>query len=658
MTESAVSAGLRRRLSEIERASARLQGVFDADTTHLNETKKLVAEAKARQSLNDEVVQIIESLQQRSLGRSVGVFQNLLSSILQDVLPEEGKVRLLPEYKNNQTSLSIVLEKKPGRFEDILEGNGGAVTNVLSAGLRFAALARTKNRAMLVLDEPDCWLKPTRVPAFLKVIADVSSQGFQTFFVTHHDVSMVEGQVNVVEFSLDEVTNQVKATLQPPIVRDWASPQEKGIRGIELVNFCRHTRTYVPCYPGATAFVGENNLGKSAGMSGALRAVAYGESSEGQINHDADYAQVTYHLEEGYRLVWTRYRDKSPAVVYALYQGDNPTPAKEGRQPSRNKAPDWVIELLGITRVDDLDIQLKSQKAPVFLLDEPGTRQAKLLAIGKESSYHDTFLKRYEELKSRDRETVKHGEATVMRLSFRLKAFDNFAELLDTIAELYFDVDSVLESVEKLVGLLNTINELPVLEAREQLEGLRASLLHKLPSAPTLTDTTYLERLISDFDRNLAWADVVLPVLPATPQLKDTSVLENLIADILHHTMVVEAGELPLLPAVPEIDSVDELLKTGALLASLEKEVALTSGVLNVPEMPAVPEIKDLLALESNAVMLSTLQREHLANEEALALAATALAQATKEYEDFIAEIGGICPLCKGSMTAIHAHTE
>lgn len=656
MAESAVSSALRRRLADIERTSMRLQGVFDADSASLEETSKRVAAAKARQSLNDEVVTVIESLQQRSMGRSVGVFQNLLTSILHDVLPEEGNVRLIPEYKNNQTSLNIVLEKKPGRHEDILEGNGGAVTNVLSTGLRFAALARTKNRAMLVLDEPDCWLKPTRVPAFLKVIADVSKQGFQTFFVTHHDVSMVEGQVNVVEFTLDEVTGHVKATLQPPVVRDWAGPEEKGIRGIELVNFCRHTRTYVPCYPGATAFVGENNLGKSAGMSGALRAVAYGESSESQINHDADFAQVTYFLENNLRLVWTRYRDKSPAVIYRLYEGDCTTPVQEGRQPARGKAPDWVVELLGITRVDDLDIQLKSQKSPVFLLDESGPRQAKLLAIGKESSYHDTFLKRYEELKAQDRETVKSGEAAVMRLSYRLKAFENFPALLDAIAELYFDIDSVLESVEQLVNLLTTIDTLPQLEAKAHMDGLRAALLHELPATPALEDTSHLERLINDMDRHVVWAQAQIPALPAAPAIEDVTELGALIQELTQHQIVVNAGELPTLPAVPELENTDELLKTGVTLANLQKEVARTAAVLDVPPLPAVPQIDDLLELEAQAVSLARLHREHLANEETLALAQSALDKVKAEYDALVEEMGGVCPLCSGSLTSPHTH--
>lgn len=658
MAETAVSSNLRRRLAEIERKSARLQGVYDTDSAHLAAETKKVSQAKARQLLNKEIVHVIESLQKRLLGRSVGVFENLLSSILADVLPEEGRVRLLPEYRNNQTSLDIVLEKKTGKFEDILDGNGGAVTNVLSAGLRFAALARTKNRAMLVLDEPDCWLKPTRVPAFLKVIADVSTQGFQTFIVTHHDMHKVDAKFNVVEFTLDEVTNQVKATLQPPVVRDWVDSSEKGIRGIELVGFCRHTRTYVPCYPGATAFVGENNLGKSAGMTGALRAVAYGESSEAQINHDADFAQVTYFLEDDQRLVWTRYRDKSPAVIYRLYKGTDPNPVKESRQLTRNKAVDWVEELLGITRIDDLDVQLKSQKSPVFLLDESGPRRAKLLAVGKESSYNDTFLKRYEDLKAADRMTVSAGEATVMRLTYRLKAFESFPALLDTIAELYFDIDSVLESVEKLVALLSVLERLPRLEAKEEVDRLQASLLAKLPYVPALTDTTLMERSIRELDRHMVWAEAKIPTLPAVPDIQDLSTLERLIADMHRHQAVLDAGVIPSLPAVPELISTENLLKTGATLASLEKEVARTQFITSVPALPEIPQLNDLLALETQAVTLAKLQREFESTELSLKTAQAEQAAVVAEYEALVEEIGGVCPLCNGSMSTIHTHAE
>src|SRR5690606_17040382 len=204
--------------------------------------------------------------------------------ILNDVLPEEGVIRLLTQYKSNATWLDIALEKN-GNLEDVVDGNGGAVTNVISAGLRFAALTRTPNRRLMVLDEPDCWLMENRVSAFARVISQVSAQTqTQTFFITHKNPAYFEGHVNLVQFYADD-EGKVKASALAPVVQEWTDDETPGIRALELIDFRRHEHTLVPCYPGATAYIGPNNLGKSTAIVSSFKAVAYGESNDTMIRH-------------------------------------------------------------------------------------------------------------------------------------------------------------------------------------------------------------------------------------------------------------------------------------------------------------------------------------------------------------------------------------
>src|SRR5690606_12576908 len=177
-----------------------------------------------------------------------------------------------------------------------------------------------------------------------------------------------------------------------------------------LYNFRKHVNTVIPCFPGATAIVGDNNLGKSTAIVSALKAVAYGESDDSMIHHDAQEAQVIFHLEKGIRIEWVRSRKGARSVVYRVFEGSNPEPIHEGSPKSRNSAPDWIQDLMGVSRVDDLDIQVGNQKLPVFLLNESASRRAQILSLGRESGHLAALMKAYEDLKAQDGVTVKRGE--------------------------------------------------------------------------------------------------------------------------------------------------------------------------------------------------------------------------------------------------------
>src|SRR3546814_1392065 len=49
----------------------------------------------------------------------------------------------------------IYIDKQEGRHEDILDGNGGALTNVVCLGLRAIATAKARKRMFMALDEAD-----------------------------------------------------------------------------------------------------------------------------------------------------------------------------------------------------------------------------------------------------------------------------------------------------------------------------------------------------------------------------------------------------------------------------------------------------------------------------------------------------------------------
>lgn len=653
------SQDLRRRLHMAALRSAKLQGVRKADADSRSRLATEVSEAKARQGLKEEISEIFDALQKRAHERSVGAFERLLSAILRDVLPEEGAVRLIPQFKSNTTWLDVALEKE-GKLEDLVEGNGGAVTNVVCAGLRFAALTRTKNRRLMILDEPDCWLMPERVPAFVRVIAQVSEQTrTQTFFITHHQPAYFEGQVNIVRFSADD-NGKVFAQALAPVLNQWQNTEDPGLRCIELINFRRHEHTVIPCFPGATAFIGPNNLGKSTAINASFKALGYGESDDSMIRHDCDEARIIFHMEKGRRIEWSRSRKRSPVVLYRLFEEGNPEPIIEG-PPKGRQPPDWVVNMLGIQRVDDLDIQLGNQKSPVFLLNETASKRAQILSIGREAGYLKTMMKNYESLKSADQETVKNGEAKIARLDYRLKRLEPLDGVEQTLNDLTVEGDDLFNALERREQMTAVLEKLErSSKAVAQLEK-ECEILAELPEVPQLVDVTPMQRLIGTIETASRRLNVPeLPVLPETPVLADVVTMERLLRTIEVSTRRVNVPELPALPEVPVLKDTASIITTGQLLGKLTRSIAVLEHLPT--DMPGVPALADTAGLAALIVrmtqQITSADQAQLELAKAEVEATTALA----EYEKTKQDLGGECPLCGSSFPheegVAHAHAH
>lgn len=606
------AAALRNRTQALALRVAQLRGRQTADANLRAELIESVGLAKGRMALAPEVASVFEGLQTLAHQRSVGALEELLTAVLEDVLPGEGAIRLLPSYKSNTTHLDIALEKG-GNLEDLVDGNGGAVTNVVCAGLRYAALARTGNRPVMVLDEPDCWLKPERVPAFVQTISQVSDQGgFQTFFITHHDPAFFEGKFNLVRFSA--AADGVTATALSPLVTSWISEDQPGIRSIELINVRRHVHTVVPCFPGATAYIGDNNLGKSTALMAALKIVAYGESDESVIRHGCEEARIILTLEEGNRIEWSRSKKRSPTVVYRHYRGE--TLVTEGAQKTRNQVPEWVQALLGISRVDDLDIQVGNQKTPVFLLNDSAPRRAQILSVGRESGYLPTLMRAYEAQRTSDREAIKAGEAALTRLKLREAYLADLPRIENKLATATALAESVLAELSRREKLIAAIASMSAKERRVAALGQIATLQVQLPPVPALVNTDRLGAAIVKMARYER-----LTAIPA----------------------------VPVAPPIPALTDVRRMRELGVRWARTQARVLALQAVEELRcELPTKPpELRDTARLQQRLQAL-TARFQALTNvsNEANALSA-AVAAAAKDVDATVAELGGLCPICR-----------
>lgn len=604
-------------LDAVRMKSSQLQGKRLTIALQAQDTSEKVSMAKARLECADEVALVFKEMQTRAHARAVNLFERLLTAILNDVLPGQGSICLDMGMKGNQASLDVNLIDSRGNKSDVLNGNGGALTNIVSAGLRFAALSRTANRRFMVLDEPDCWIKPSLVPAFMKVLSDVSIKtATQTIFVSHYPMDSFGPQIARVKLSRD-ANGKIQAVAEEAIMSRWENDTDEGIRSIELINFMAHQHTVIPCFPGATALIGDNNLGKSV-LARAMKAVAYNESSDSQINYQAKDCKIIIHLEDNQKLIWSRNPKRNPVVLYEWFHGD--TLVSKGR-PTNNSVPEFVFELLGIDCVNKLDVQISDQKSPVFLLDEPSTVRAQILTVGNEGAHVKSLIEKYEEQKKEDRHVVKFGELSLGKLTVVLNHTENLDLIDEEISSAksnccqLFDLNNKLKNLDNLQFELTQLqNEITILESNFSLSG-------PLPTAPEIIDTTHLDEVLRKLDKSL--------------------ILQSLSTNSFD-------VELPVLFDLGLLTSIGIRISKGITVNEL-----LTKIESNILECP-YPNLFEMNNLDNLISTLTTLNDSIKANEENLVQYDREYLLGTSNLNKFMSEAGGKCPLCGSSCNNNH----
>jgi ABC-type glutathione transport system ATPase component len=146
-------------------------------------------------AVGEKVTVALEQLSEQLFQQLLKVVQEKLTVALQEVLEQPISFHAQAEFKRGTATVEFWIERN-GEKEDVLRGQGGSVTNVLSVGLRMFALTtldNAKHRRFLVLDEQDCWLRPELVPRLVKIVHEAAKAlGFQVLMISHHDVALFE----------------------------------------------------------------------------------------------------------------------------------------------------------------------------------------------------------------------------------------------------------------------------------------------------------------------------------------------------------------------------------------------------------------------------------------------------------------------------------
>lgn len=482
----------------------------------------------AEQEISDyeAINAILECAQQAEHESTIGVYEKLLTALIEDTLDNNRKIKMNLAIERGMPALEIYSEKEEGKLEDIYSSNGGSINNIVSVGLRAISLIRSKKRRLLILDESDCWLKGDYIPKFGAVIQHLSERlGIQIVMISHHNEENFSDIRNKLAISRngDTLKAEWKSSYgsEPP---KW-DLKDEGIRSLYLENFQSHKNTYIPLGKNVTLITGDNDIGKSV-IVNALRAVFYGESNDTQINHQATETKVSVEFDRNKLLIWQRKLKGKPKVSYTLIDYkrglDNPIHYYEGAK----EVPDWVRIDFGIDYIDDLDVQLGHQKRPVFLLDEPNSKKAKSLAIGNSENY----LFKMMELAKQD---LKNNKDFVKRAREQLEILLKKSDAIDNVKMISIeDCDAKLEELAALEKKVNSKSELnnniKELQSNQyQLKILSSLHQSSLPKSTLDLDILYNSREVIEYVVNLSYNNLLATKLAKLNELKfDSSMID------------------------------------------------------------------------------------------------------------------------------------
>lgn len=482
----------------------------------------------AEQEISDyeAINAILECAQQAEHESTIGVYEKLLTALIEDTLDNNRKIKMNLAIERGMPALEIYSEKEEGKLEDIYSSNGGSINNIVSVGLRAISLIRSKKRRLLILDESDCWLKGDYIPKFGAVIQQLSERlGIQIVMISHHNEENFSDIHNKLAISRngDTLKAEWKSSYgsEPP---KW-DLKDEGIRSLYLENFQSHKNTYIPLGKNVTLITGDNDIGKSV-IVNALRAVFYGESNDTQINHQATETKVSVEFDRNKLLIWQRKLKGKPKVSYTLIDDkrglDNPIHYYEGAK----EVPDWVRIDFGIDYIDDLDVQLGHQKRPVFLLDEPNSKKAKSLAIGNSENY----LFKMMELAKQD---LKNNKDFVKRAREQLEILLKKSDAIDNVKMISIeDCDVKLEELAALEKKVNSKSELnnniKELQSNQyQLKILSSLHQSSLPKSTLDLDILYNSREVIEYVVNLSYNNLLATKLAKLNELKfDSSMID------------------------------------------------------------------------------------------------------------------------------------
>ncbi len=646
------------RLSFLSENVARMRGRMDAARAEKMRITESVGISRARLEKKDAVEEVLEALEKRFHEKSMGLLESMLSAFLNDVLPRteqstsDGKPyhqKVCMEMGTQRGLPTLNVQVKNGeQSEDALRGRGGSVANVLSAGLRFIAVARSSGmagtllgvRPFLVMDESDCWLAPTRVADFARVIQQLSHDfGLQVLIISHHHSSLFKGfPVHLERMENDEDGFPSVRVRYVPESAPTHKTEKNGyapLTSIRLKNFMSHKDTLIPLSSGVTILTGDNDVGKSA-VTEAFRALAYNDASDAFIRHEASESEITLSMADETAVQWVRVRRGNPKVAYRWI--------KKGEvvqeTPSSRETPEWVTERLGIGMREDMDVQIGDQKSPVFLLNETPSKRAAILDIGQESKYLRALRERWKKQMDTDRKNIRDGEN-------RLRVVEQALAYEKPLKSLFLSLEKLKRQAPSLASRYDQIFE----QSNNFQKAERTS--SRISATRTVTCPEWVQHKGHD---HRVWMETLKKSDDLMPKIIMIQSRLNVPALSVHLPDHKKLSN--------RIDRIREDLKIGASahqsVLRMKAWDAASSYRLNQRPVESLKEPLDrLVKVIQSGKSLTEIQDRIHQNKEAQEKVRHAIQQCDQEKETLLSGLP-VCPLCGSDLTKLHtvSHME
>ena len=217
------------------------------------------------------------------------------------------------------------------------------------------------------------------------------------------------------------------------------------IRKIILENFMSHKRTVIELAEGLTLLTGENNCGKSA-VAIALEAVGdqTPRSKPFMLRHGEKEAKVILEVENEDGMHTIEWRRKEKTQGWSI----------DNLGSDRGK-PDNLDNVLRLPEIESetgnhkFKLHIASQKDPIFLLDDPGSRAAEFFAGSGDAGYLISMQNKH-----RGRGREKRNRKGFLKTE--IKKLESQLKTLEPVPSIRKDVD---EAKKKEAELITKENE-------------------------------------------------------------------------------------------------------------------------------------------------------------------------------------------------------
>ena len=263
------------------------------------------------------------------------------------------------------------------------------------------------------------------------------------------------------------------------------------IRKIILENFMSHKRTVIEPAEGLTLITGENNCGKSA-VAIALEAVGGQTIGPFMLRHGEKEAKVILEVENEDGMHTLEWRRKEKTQGWSI----------DNLGSDRGK-PDNLDNVLRLPEIESetgnhkFKLHIASQKNPIFLLDDPGSRAAEFFAGSGDAVYLISMQNKH-----RGRGREKKGrkgflETEIKKLESQLKKLESVPSIRTDVDEAKKKEAELITKEDERVNLDQLIKKFEISQSVSEDKTKCLDVLKSLAAPPDLDDTNKIKETIN-----------------------------------------------------------------------------------------------------------------------------------------------------------------